>query len=88
MFISQPLTFTPGSGSQQRCRDITILDDTVVESTESFFVSLGTSASDADHVSFNSLGTTVVSITNDDSKCQHICCSVVAVYLMLLWSQV
>ena len=71
--ISRPLTFTPvgGSGSQQRCSDIVILDDSVVESTESFLVSLSTSANDADHVDFDSFGTAVVSITNDDSKHQH-----------------
>ena len=79
--IAQPLTFTPGSGSQQRCADITILDDSVVESTEMFLVSLSNSANDADHVDFNSFGTAVVSITNDDGKlqhaCMHLCCFVV-----------
>ena len=67
------MTFTPaaGSGSQQRCSDITIVDDSVVESTESFIVSLSTSANDADHVDFNSFDTAVVSISNDDSKHQQ-----------------
>jgi hypothetical protein len=67
------MTFTPaaGSGSQQRCSDITILDDSVVESTENFLVSLSTSANDADHVDFDSFDTAIVSITNDDSKYQH-----------------
>lgn len=88
MSISQPLTFTPGSGSQQRCADITILDDNVVESTESFEVSLGTSANDADHVSFNSLGTAVVSISNDDSKCRHLCTLFGSSALIILWPQV
>ena len=71
--ISQPLTFTSaaGSGSQQRCSDITILDDSVVESTESFIVSLSTSPNNADHVDFNSFDTAVVSISNDDSKHQQ-----------------
>ena len=71
--ISRPLTFTPGSGSQQRCTDIIILDDSVVENTESFIISLTTSANNADHVNFNSFETAIVSITNDDSKHQHLC---------------
>ena len=79
MSISRPLTFTPGSVSQQRCTDITILDDIVVENTESFIVSLSTSANDADHVNFNSFETAIVSITNDDSKHQHVC------YLIVLF---
>lgn len=73
--ISQPLTFSPGSGFQQRCANITILDDNVVESVENFFVSLETSVSDADHVDFNVSDTAVVNITDDDSKC----------YLSITW---
>lgn len=67
--VSTPLTFTPGSGSQQRCTDITIINDQVVESDETFLVTLDTSdVGDREHIDFNPFSATVV-ITNDDSKC-------------------
>lgn len=65
--ISQPLTFTPGSGSQQLCADITIIDDNIVESDESFLIVLNTLATDVEHVDF-SLGSATAFITNDDSE--------------------
>ena len=67
MSISRPLTFTPGSGSQQLCTEITIIDDNVVESDESFLIVLNTMASDVEHVDFFR-GSATAFITNDDSE--------------------
>ena len=67
--VSTPLTFTPGSGSQQQCTDITIINDEVVESDETFVVTLDTSdVSDREHVDFSPVSAATVVITNDDSK--------------------
>ena len=67
--VTQPLTFSPGSGSQQQCTDVVILDDDVIESDETFLVTLDTlDVSDREHVNFNPFATSTVTITNDDSK--------------------
>ena len=63
--VSRLLTFSPGSGSQQLCTNITIQDDSVLESDEIFLVELEV---DREHVEFNFLNTATVLITNDDSK--------------------
>lgn len=70
--ISRSLTFTPGTGSQQQCTDITILDDSVVENTENFLITLSTLEDDTQHVDFNSLNSATVLITNNDSKNNNI----------------
>lgn len=65
--LSMLLTFTPASGSQQRCTNVTILDNDVVESTEHFLVMLDASENDAEHIDFP-LAAANVSVMDDDSK--------------------
>ena len=58
------LTFNPGNGLQRDCATITVGSDTILEDDESFSVVLTTTDPD---VTINP-NTTVVTLTNDDSK--------------------
>ena len=62
--LMDQLTFNPGSGLQRDCATITVGSDTTLEDDESFSVVLTTTDPDVS-ISRN---TTVVTITNDDSK--------------------
>ena len=57
-------TFTPGTTIE--CEAITILDDTILESSEEFFVQIFTR--DDDQVSIDPFITTVTIIDQQDSK--------------------
>ena len=62
--LVEQLTFIPGNGFRQNCATITVGSDTILEDDESFSVVLTTTDPDVT-ISPN---TTVVTITNDDSK--------------------
>ena len=62
--LMDQLTFNSGSGLRQECATITVGSDTTLEDDESFSVVLTTTDP---NVSI-SRNTTVVTITNDDSK--------------------
>ena len=58
------LTFNPGNGLQRDCATIMVRSDTILEEDENFSVVLTTTDPD---VTINP-NTTVVTLTNDDSK--------------------
>ena len=62
--LTNQLTFNPGNGLQRDCATITAGSDTILEDDESFSVVLTTTDPDVT-ISPN---TTVVTVTNDDSK--------------------
>ena len=64
LLVRNQLTFNPGSGLQRDCATITVVSDTTLEDDESFSVVLTTTDPDV----IISRNTTVVTITNDDSK--------------------
>ena len=67
LVLNQDLTITAASNGSRECFDITIIDDSIIEDTESFRVSL-TSATE-NVVVTNSFAT--VRITDNDGRCQY-----------------
>lgn len=67
LVLNQDLTITAASNGSRECFDITIIDDSIIEDTESFRVSL-TSATE-NVVVPNSFAT--VRITDNDGRCQY-----------------
>ena len=64
LLLTNQLTFNPGNGLQEDCATITVMNDTILEGDENFSVVLTTTDPDVT-ISPN---TTVVTVTNDDSK--------------------
>ena len=68
LVLNQDLTITAASNGSRECFDITIIDDSIIEDTESFQVSL-TSATENVVVTNSSSAT--VRITDNDGRCQY-----------------
>ena len=68
LVLNQDLTITAASNGSRECFDITIIDDSIIEDTESFQVSL-TSATENVVVTNSSSAT--VRIIDNDGRCQY-----------------
>ena len=67
LVLDQDLTITPASNGSQECFNITIIDDSIIEDTEFFRVSLTSTRHNV--IVTSSLAT--VWITDNDGRCKH-----------------
>ena len=67
LVLDQDFTITPSSNGSRECFNITIIDDSIIEDTEFFRVSL---TSTSNNVIVTSSSATVW-ITDNDGRCQY-----------------